>query len=51
MKNKGTVFIEHIQKHLDEMGIDGEVICKICDMNVDEIFKEYKKEARRENEV
>jgi len=41
-KAKGTVFVEHIQKHLDEMNIDGEVHCKICHMTVEEIYEKYK---------
>ena len=47
-KAKGTVFIEHIQKHLDEMFSNAELICTICDMNVDEIYEEYKKEIANE---
>lgn len=47
MKNKGTVFIDHIRGHLEEMHIEGEVICKICDMSVDEIYEEYKKEQQK----
>jgi len=47
MKNKGTVFVEHIQKHLKEMfpeNADVKVICKICGKSVEEIYEEYKKE-------
>lgn len=43
-KAKGTVFIEHIKSHLKEMHVEGHVLCKICDMTVDEIYEEWKKE-------
>ena len=38
-RNKGTVFIEHIKKHLAENEV---VICKICGKTVEEIYEEYK---------
>ena len=38
MKSKGTVFIEHIKKHLAE---SESVICKICHKTVEEIWHEY----------
>lgn len=47
-KAKGTVFVEHIQRHLDDMNkrvghtTKREVVCKICDMTVEEIYEEYK---------
>jgi len=41
-KAKGTVFVEHIQKHLDDMNMDGEVHCKICGNSVEEIYEEWK---------
>lgn len=45
MKSKGTVFIEHIQKHLAEGEL---VICKICNKSVEEIWEEYiNKEYRK----
>lgn len=46
MKAKGTVFIEHIQRHLKEMHIEGEVHCKICHMTVKEIYQDYKRHYR-----
>lgn len=55
-KAKGTVFVEHIEKHLKEMDEQDlhksrgytlknprQVICKICDLSVDEIYEEWKK--------
>lgn len=48
MKNKGTVFVEHIQKHLKEVfpeNANVNVICKICGKSVEEIYQEYKKEV------
>ena len=48
-KAKGTVFIEHIKEHLlkgDEgTHSDDQVVCKICDMTVDEIYEEWKREV------
>lgn len=41
MKNKGTVFIEHIKSHLY---YGDKVYCKICHMTVEEIWEKYKKE-------
>jgi len=59
MKNKATVFVEHIEKHLREIekeDIDKtqgytlkgkrHVMCKICDKTIDEIYEEYKKEGK-----
>ena len=40
VENKATVFVEHIEKHLKEMGIDGKVMCKICGKTIDEIYDE-----------
>ena len=39
---KGRLFIEHIQGHLQE---GEQVVCKICDMSVDEIYVKHKKES------
>ena len=53
MKNKGTVFVEHIKKHLKQMfpeDTDAKVICKICEKTVDEIYEAYKKEILGESE-
>ena len=46
MKNKGTVFVEHIQKHFKKRGFSPKtkVICKLCGKSVEEIYEEYKKE-------
>lgn len=43
LKSKGDAFIEHIQKHLEGFEHESEpkVICKICDKDVDTIYKEY----------
>ena len=45
-KAKGTVFVEHIKKHLEEELdlLNAEVICKICYKTVDEIYEEWKNE-------
>ena len=46
-EHEDTVFINHIQKHLDEQGItshEGKVICKICDKTVEQIYKEEGKD-------
>jgi hypothetical protein len=44
-KAKGTVFIEHIKAHL--LGEENQdVICKICEKTVDEIYEEYTKKAK-----
>lgn len=44
-KAKGTVFIEHIKEHLlGEMNQD--VICKICEKTVEEIYEDWKKKAK-----
>lgn len=42
-KAKGTVFVEHVRKELDEYGYEGNVICKICGMSVEEIYEKWKK--------
>jgi len=44
-KAKGTVFVEHIKIHLEEMFpvSTPEVVCKICDLNVDDIYEAYKR--------
>jgi len=45
LKNKGTVFIEHIEKHLEKKygkGHRAEVVCKFCWKSVDQIYEEYK---------
>lgn len=39
-QNKDNIFINHIQRHLDEMGIDGKVICKICGKSAEQVYKE-----------
>lgn len=37
---KALVFVEHIEYHLQDMEIDGKVICKICGKTIDEIYEE-----------
>jgi len=39
---KHDVFVEHIEKHLEEMKIPGKVMCKICGKDIDEIYEEEK---------
>lgn len=39
-KAKGTVFVEHIEKHLENKDT---VICTLCGKTVDQIYEEYKK--------
>ena len=44
-KTKGTIFIEHIQKHIDDGDIDSmirEPMCKICGKYLSEIVEEIK---------
>lgn len=48
-KAKGTVFVEHIKKHIakgDEGLHDTDaVVCKICGMSVDDIYELWKKKG------
>jgi len=38
---KAVLFVEHIEEHLNEMGLSEEsVMCKICNKTIDEIYKE-----------
>jgi len=39
VENKATVFVEHIEKHLKELGLK-DVVCKICGKTIDEIYEE-----------
>jgi len=34
------IFVEHIEKHLLDMGIKGKVQCKICGKDIDQIYLE-----------
>jgi len=45
-KSKGDIFVEHIQSHLKP---GQEVICKICNKTVDEIYQELKSEKEQSN--
>jgi len=36
---KNDLFIEHIEQHLEEMGLK-HVCCNICGKTIDEIYKE-----------
>ena len=40
MKTKEKVFVEHIEQHLDELGLK-DVRCKICEKTIDEIYEAY----------
>jgi len=36
---KSLVFVEHIEEHLNQMGLSEEnVMCKICERTIDEIY-------------
>ena len=37
---KALLFVEHIENHLRELGIDEKVVCKICRKTIDEIYEE-----------
>ena len=39
-REEALIFVEHIEAHLKELGIDGKVMCKICDKTIDEIISE-----------
>jgi hypothetical protein len=40
-RDKPNIFVEHIEKHFEEMGLPNEcVMCKICNKTIDEIFDE-----------
>ena len=46
---KALIFIEHVEKHLDEIfePIDNaKVMCKICNKTIDEIYEEYKEKKK-----
>jgi len=45
-KSKGDIFVEHIQSHLKP---GQEVICKICNKTVGEIYQELKSEKEQAN--
>jgi len=39
---KALAFVRHIESHLEEIfDYHSEVICKICDKTIDEIWKEH----------
>lgn len=38
--SKSKTFVKHIENHLKELKIDGKVVCKICNKDIDEIFAE-----------
>ena len=40
MKWKSLIFVRHVQKHLTDKDIKGKVICKICNKDIDQIYKE-----------
>lgn len=49
-KAKGTVFIEHIEGHLNQNSYrlyDEKVICKICEKTVEEIYEEWKERKHK----
>ena len=37
---KAIAFVMHIENHLKEMKIDGQVMCKLCGKTIDEIYEE-----------
>ncbi len=40
-RDKPNIFVEHIEKHLEQMGLPDEcVMCKICNKTIDEIYDE-----------
>ena len=39
-RDKTLLFIEHIEQHLREMGIQGKPVCKICRKDIDTIVDE-----------
>ena len=39
-RNKAKWLVLHIEKHLKDMKIDGKVLCKICNKDIDEIAEE-----------
>ena len=46
---KALVFIEHIEKHLDEIFEPTEnvkVTCRVCEKTIDEIYEEYKENKK-----
>lgn len=41
MESKSFKFVKHIENHLKELDIrEGKVLCKICGMDIDEIYME-----------
>jgi len=44
MKSKEKIFVEHIERHLEEYAGVHHVICKICGKTIDQIYKEEKEE-------
>lgn len=54
-RKKAEIFVKHIENHLknDEefKGLDNgkEVMCKICDKTIDEIYEEVLKNVKTEN--
>ena len=48
IRAKERVFVEHIENHLRDMGIEGKVICKICGKDIDIIAKEAGVEVKNE---
>lgn len=48
IRAKERVFVEHIENHLRDMGIEGKVICKICGKDIDMIAKEAGVEVKNE---
>lgn len=53
-KCKNTLFVEHIQRHLKEMNItshDGNVCCKICEKDIDEIVEQEVEHFLKENDI
>ena len=45
-EERPSVFVKHIENHLREHKINGQVLCKICGKTIDEIYKEEAKSQK-----
>jgi len=46
MESKSVKFVKHIENHLKDLNIHkGKVLCKICGMDIDEIYQSHKPEV------
>ena len=46
---KALAFVEHIENHLQDLKIEGKVVCKVCGKTIDEIYEEAEKEENEED--